>query len=71
MAPDRRGSHRRTGSSAARRLAAEAGAKRLVLTHFSPRYASVEEFLDEAGSIHPDVIAAQDGDRIALPRRSR
>jgi ribonuclease Z len=60
-----------TTAAEAARLAVEAGAKRLVLTHFSSRYASAEEFLDEAGSIHPDVIAAQDGDRIALPRRSR
>lgn len=44
---------------------------RLMLRHFSPRYASVEEFLEEAGSIHPDVIAAGDGDRIALPGRPR
>ena len=55
----------------AARLAVEAGAKRLLLTHFSPRYGSVEGFLDEARSIHPEVDAAEDGDRIALPRPAR
>jgi len=53
------------------RLAAEAGVGRLVLTHFSQRYRSVEPFLEEARSFHPDVVAVQDGDRVPLPRRAR
>lgn len=41
-----------------------AGAKRLVLTHFSQRYPSTAPFLEEASAIHPDVITAEDGARI-------
>lgn len=51
------------------RLAAEAGARRLVLTHFSQRYPSVAPFLEEARAFHGDVVAVQDGDRVAVPER--
>jgi len=51
-------------------LAKEAGARRLVLSHFSPRYASNAELEDEAAAIHPDVVLAEDGARIAVPARS-
>jgi ribonuclease Z len=52
-------------------LAVEAGAQKLVLTHFSQRHPSVRPFLDEASAIHPDVVAAVDGMRIDCrpPRR--
>lgn len=51
------------------RLAAAAGARRLVLTHFSQRYTELEPFLEEARAHHPDVVAARDGDVVAVPRR--
>jgi ribonuclease Z len=51
-------------------IAREAGARRLVLTHFSQRYRKVEAFVEEASSVHGDVHAARDGDRIAVPPRS-
>jgi ribonuclease Z len=51
-------------------LAKEAGARRLVLSHFSPRYASVAELEDEAAAIHADVVLAEDGARVAVPSRS-
>ena len=47
----------------------EAGARRVVLTHFSQRFQRVEDFLEEASAVHPDVVAARDGDRIPLPHR--
>lgn len=50
-------------------IARQAGARRLVLTHFSQRYTEVEPFLAEAREIHPDVVAARDGDVLPIPRR--
>lgn len=50
-------------------IAKEAGARRLVLTHFSQRHPRVEPFLEEAGRVHGDVVAARDGDRIPVPPR--
>jgi ribonuclease Z len=52
-------------------IAKEAGARRLVLTHFSQRYGSVKPFLDEARELHDDVVAARDGDRVPVPKRRR
>lgn len=53
------------------RIAKEAGAKRLVLSHFSQRYGGLRPFLDEAKSMHDDVIAVRDGDRVAVPKRRK
>ena len=56
-------------------LAAEAGARLLVLTHFSQRYPDSGVYLDEARPIFPEVVAAvepregYDGHRIPLPTR--
>jgi ribonuclease Z len=65
-----------TGHMTARqagRLAAEAGARSLVLTHFSQRYGDEPEaeqrFLDEARSEFAEVVVAHDFDRIAVPAR--
>lgn len=52
------------------RLAAEAGARKLVLTHFSRRYDDVEAFAAEARAEFDDVVVANDLDRIAVPARS-
>jgi len=52
-------------------IAASAGADHLVLSHFSQRYDDVAAFVQEARPAHENVHAAKDGDRIALPRRSR
>lgn len=51
-------------------IARDAGAKKLVLTHFSQRYTDYRLFLKEAMAIFPDVTAARDSDRIPMPRRS-
>ena len=53
----------------AARLAARAGARRLVLTHFSRRYADVAEFAAEASEEFGDVVVAADLDRVDVPRR--
>jgi ribonuclease Z len=50
-------------------IAKEAGARNLVLTHFSQRYQSTQPFLDEARAIFPEVIAAKDGKRYPVPPR--
>lgn len=52
-------------------IARDAGARRVVLTHFSQRYTSLDPFVAEAGAIHPDVVVAQDGMRIPVPKRRR
>ncbi len=50
-------------------LAAEAGARRLVLTHFSQRYKDTDRFVEEAGAVHDDVVVAADLTRIPVPPR--
>jgi ribonuclease Z len=50
-------------------LAREAGARRLVLTHFSQRHAGEEEFLREARAVFPEVVAAHDLLRVPVPQR--
>jgi ribonuclease Z len=47
-------------SSGAARVAREANASRLILTHFSPRYGDVAPLVDEARAIFPNTEAAYD-----------
>ena len=51
------------------RLAAEAGVRRLVLTHFSRRYRERAAFAEEAGAEFDEVVIANDLDRIDVPGR--
>jgi ribonuclease Z len=51
------------------RMAAESGARTLVLCHFSRRYPDVQAFADEAGEEFGDVIIAEDLGRIPVPPR--
>ena len=51
------------------RMAAVAGARRLVLSHFSARYRDVGAFAAEAREEFDDVVVANDLDRIAVPAR--
>jgi len=48
-------------ASEAAQLAKDAGAKRLVLTHFSARYRRADALLREAQKIFPETLAASDG----------
>lgn len=50
-------------------LARDAGARRLVLTHFSQRHPDREGFADDARPVFPEVIAADDLTWVAVPPR--
>ena len=50
-------------------IAAQAGARRLVLTHFSQRHPDEEAFRREAIAVFPDVVAARDLLTVAVPHR--
>lgn len=52
-------------------IARDAGVKRLVLTHYSQRYGSTDEFIREASAFHGDVVVAVDGQTVPFPRRKR
>jgi ribonuclease Z len=56
-------------ASQAAHVAAEAGARQLVLTHFSQRHGDESLFAAEAREIFPAVHAARDLDRVAVPGR--
>ena len=56
-------------AAGAARLACEAGARRLALTHFSQRYLERDDFAREASALHPDVVVADDLTRVPLPPR--
>ena len=51
------------------RLAARAGARRLVISHFSRRYPDVQVLADEASEEFDDVVLAEDLARIPVPAR--
>jgi ribonuclease Z len=55
----------------AARIAREAGARRLVLTHFSQRYPDARLLLEEARAVFDDVVLAEDLARIPMPERIR
>ena len=50
----------------AAQVAVEAGAKKLVLTHFSARYPNSQVFVDEAKPIFENVVAVNDFDRVTF-----
>ena len=53
----------------AARIAREAGARRLVLTHFSQRYPDDAGFAAEAALVFGDVVVVRDLDRVPVPPR--
>ena len=50
-------------------IAAEAGVRRLVLTHYSARHPDEQVFAEEARPIFPEVMAARDLDVVPVPAR--
>ncbi len=58
-------------ASQAAKIAKTSGVKKLVLTHFSQRYSSIEDFIKEAVTIHSNVIAVKDGDIVKFPELKR
>ena len=54
-------------SREAGQLAKQAGARQLVLTHFSARYADVKPLVKQAREIHDDVIPAEDLMTLQVP----
>jgi ribonuclease Z len=61
--------HAHLTAADAGRIAAEAGARRLVLTHYSQRHQDEQLFAEEAQQHFQDVHAARDLDRIPVPPR--
>ncbi len=55
----------------AARLAKEAGVKQLVLSNFSPRYTSLDDFKKEAEAIFPGVLIGEADMRIEIPRPAK
>lgn len=53
-------SYKHLTAKEAAEIARKAGVERLVLTHYSARYLSTEEFVKEASAVFPNVIAAED-----------
>jgi len=51
-------------------LAADAGARRLVLSHFSARYPDNQCFAQEAAKVHHDVVAAEELLVVPVPDRA-
>jgi ribonuclease Z len=65
------GAYAHLTAAQAGRIAAEAGARQLVLTHFSQRHSDEADFAAEARQVFPAVHAARDLDRIPVPSRTR
>jgi len=61
--------YRHLTAADAGRVARDAGARRLVITHFSQRYPDVRILLDEASAVFDDVVAAEDLLRVPVPSR--
>jgi ribonuclease Z len=53
-------------SAQAAQVAAQSGAKRLILTHFSQRYKHVKDLEEEARAIFPETVAAYDFMKVKL-----
>jgi ribonuclease Z len=66
---DKAQAHGHLTAAQAATIAREAGARLLVLTHFSQRYNEVEPFVEEASAIHDNVVAARDTHVIPVPPR--
>jgi len=61
--------YRHLTAADAGRVARDAGARRLVITHFSQRYPDVRVLADEARAVFDDVVVAEDLLRVPVPAR--
>ena len=61
--------YRHLTAADAGRVARDAGARRLVVTHFSQRYPDVRVLADEARAVFDDVVVAEDLLRVPVPAR--
>ena len=61
--------YRHLTAADAGRIARDAGARRLLITHFSQRYPDVRVLLDEASAVFGDVVAAEDLLAVPVPPR--
>ncbi|WP_420422006.1 ribonuclease Z [Simkania sp.] len=61
-------SHEHMTAKQAAEIAKEAGAKQLILTHFSARYRDLAPFVEEAKTIFPNVDVADDFKRFLFPK---
>jgi len=57
---------RHSTAQQAAEIAKEAGVEKLILGHYSTRYASIQEFKKEAEQIFPNVVLAEDGKKFQL-----
>jgi ribonuclease Z len=55
----------------AAQIAQKSNADKLVLTHFSQRYFSIQDFVAEAQTVHKNTVAVSDGDEVEIPRQER
>ena len=62
--------YRHLTAAQAGRLAAESGARRLVITHFSQRYPDAEVLRREAAAEFPETVCASDLLRVPVPPRA-
>jgi len=61
--------HQHLTARQAATIVRDAGARRLLLTHFSARYPDSSVFGDEAREVHDDVVVAEELVSVSVPER--